>query len=245
MAAAERISRRNRILLSLSLVFIVMWTTNTLTSFKFFTKRGLYEYSSTSSVTYEAASHGVPVWSKVALSSGNDQDRVLPVSSSNVLEAHHHNTTTQKHQTIGYAISLIKCGDKQSTPQGLTDAALVLRHSIHQNSVRNPSSGSKYDYKMYALVHSQAEECSHILKQVGFQVLIVDPPLNVSDIRGEYLRTHIDREWCCGSDEFIKLHAYGLPEKVVVRVRLENHGTAFPKDTHLARIQSQKAIGSY
>jgi hypothetical protein len=72
-----------------------------------------------------------------------------------------------KPMMVGYAISLIKCGDHQSTPEGLIDAALVMRHSIHMTSVRNPKSGSKYDYKMYAIVHRNAEPCSHILQQAG------------------------------------------------------------------------------
>ena len=61
---------------------------------------------------------------------------------------------------VAYAISLIKCSDKQSSTSGLIDTATVLRHSVHQTSMRNPSSGSKYDYKMYAIVHKKAESCS-------------------------------------------------------------------------------------
>ena len=50
---------------------------------------------------------------------------------------------------VAYAISLIKCGDHQNVnAAGLIDAALVLRHSVHKISRRNPASGSKYDYKM-------------------------------------------------------------------------------------------------
>lgn len=111
--------------------------------------------------------------------------------------------------TIAYAISLIKCGDKQSSSAGLVDAALVMRHSIHLQSYRN--SRSRYDYNMYAIVHRQALECSHVLKDAGFTVVVYDPPLQPSDIKGAYLAQNIHKEWCCGHDEFVKLHAYELP----------------------------------
>jgi len=129
------------------------------------------------------------------------------------------NTTST---TIGYAISLIKCGDKQTSTAGLTDAAIVLRHSVHMTSVRNPDSGSKYDYKMYAIVHRQAEKCSEVMKQVGFEVIIADPPIAPKDIQGEYLRKHIRREWCCGADEFVKLYAYSkIPQPIVVHIDMD------------------------
>ena len=96
---------------------------------------------------------------------------------------------------VAYAVSFIKCGDFQTHSAGLTDASLVLRHSIHKISSRNPASGSKYDYKMYAIVHRQAEECSEVLRSTGFEVLIVDPPVKQEDIQGEHLRKNIHKEW--------------------------------------------------
>ena len=42
-----------------------------------------------------------------------------------------------------------------------------------------------------------------------------------SEIRGEFLRNHIQRERCCGEDEFIKLEAYRLPEEIIVHVDLD------------------------
>ena len=114
--------------------------------------------------------------------------------------------------TIAYAISLIKCGDFQSSVPGMSDAAVVLRHSIHQTSVRNPASGSKYDYKVYAIVHAKAAHCAQPLADAGFALLVREPPVLKKDIRGEFLRKHIHREWCCGADEFIKLYAYTLEE---------------------------------
>lgn len=99
--------------------------------------------------------------------------------------------------TIAYAISLVKCGDHQTNAAGLIDAALVLRHSIHLVSSRNTEK-SKYDYHMWAIVHRQAVECSHLLEKVGFKLMIVDAPVQPSEIKGDFLRKKIHKEWCCG-----------------------------------------------
>ena len=75
---------------------------------------------------------------------------------------------------------------------------------------------------MYALVHRDAEQCSHVLTQVGFHVRIVDPPVRQEEIQGEFLRTHIHTEWCCGADEFIKLYAYqAFDEPLFVHVDID------------------------
>ncbi|KAL7538178.1 hypothetical protein ACHAWF_008114, partial [Thalassiosira exigua] len=120
--------------------------------------------------------------------------------------------------TVAYAVSFIKCDDFQTHAAGLVDASLILRHSIHKISSRDPSSGSKYDYKMYAIVHRDAEGCAGALRDAGFEVVVVDPPAKREDIRGEFLRKNIHREWCCGSEEFVKLYAYALPAEIVVHV---------------------------
>ena len=135
------------------------------------------------------------------------------------------NQQRQHHQeqpiTIAYAISLIKCGDFQSSTVGMSDAAMVLRHSIHQTSIRNNNKNnnkvSKYDYKMYAIVHRQAADCAQQpLVDAGFEVLIRDPPVVKKDIKGKFLRKHIQREWCCGADEFVKLYAYTIDSHPIV-----------------------------
>jgi hypothetical protein len=126
---------------------------------------------------------------------------------------------------VAYAISLIECTDHhksgQSSVAGLQDGSVVLRHSIHQNSVRNPDSGSKYDYHMYAIVHEQAKDCAPLLEDVGFTTLIRAPPLVESEIVGDELRKKIHREVCCGVDEFVKLYAYQLPHPIVVHLDID------------------------
>jgi hypothetical protein len=127
--------------------------------------------------------------------------------------------------TIAYVVSFIECTDHhksgQSSIAGLIDASLVLRHSIHMNSI---SSGkSKYDYKVYALIHrTKAASCSPALQQAGFTTVLVDPPIQQSDIKGDELRKKIHREVCCGADEFIKLYAYThFTEPLVVHLDID------------------------
>jgi hypothetical protein len=160
-----------------------------------------------------------------------DQDRLATLSE-----------TKKKKATIAYAWTLAKCSDFQSSTEGMIDAALVLRHSVHKVSLR-----SSYDYKMYVLVHPDAEPCTQILEDAGYNVKVLPNPIRVEDIRGEYLRKNVDREvggscpccksyirvifahlisycltcnlfiqWCCGSKEFIKLYAYTLHEHPIV-----------------------------
>lgn len=137
-------------------------------------------------------------------------------------EQSNNNKTSSTATVVAYAISLIKCGDLQSNDAGMVDAALVLRHSIHKISARDPNSGSNYDYHMYAIVHKQAEQCSYILKNAGFDVIIIQQsPIQPKEIQGAYLRENIETEWCCGSDEFIKLYAYTLPEPIIVHTDID------------------------
>lgn len=130
-----------------------------------------------------------------------------------------HAPRTHQPVTIAYAISLIKCGDFQSSTEGMMDAAIVLQHSVHQTSVR--AGKSAYDYKMYAIVHRDALHCSQPLADVGYERVVRDTPVNVSDIRDSALRKGVHRAWCCGADEFVKLYAYTIPEALVVHVDVD------------------------
>ena len=128
--------------------------------------------------------------------------RSSPSQNTISILSNHHNPSNHPSNTtfpkIAYAISLVKCGDHQTTSAGLMDAALILRHSIHLISSRNPHSGSKYDYTMIAIVHRKAIRCSRVLRKVGFEILVVAPPVQPTEIQGEHLREHIHKEWCCG-----------------------------------------------
>ena len=127
-----------------------------------------------------------------------------------------------KPPTVAYVVSFIKCSGTATHSAGLVDASLVMRHSIHQISARNPDSGSKYDYKMYAIVHRQAGICSKTLKHAGFEIILVDAPVRPEEIRGDHLRREIHTEFCCGHDEFVKLYAYNkIPEDIFVHVDID------------------------
>ena len=125
--------------------------------------------------------------------------------------------------TVAYAVSLIKCHDARGTANSanLIDASLILRHSIHQISSRNPQSGSKYDYKMFVFVHPKAERCSNTLHDLGFEVILVDHPVKREDMASEDQRKHIDKEFCCGEKEFIKLSAWTLPAELIVHLDID------------------------
>lgn len=110
--------------------------------------------------------------------------------------------------TIAYAISLTSC---EQTPS-LIDGAAVLAHSIHLSSSQNPASKSKYNYKMYAIVHESAKACQPLLEKLNYTVKIVTVPVEVDDIQGDFLREGVHSNGCCGELEFIKLWAYTLTD---------------------------------
>jgi hypothetical protein len=116
---------------------------------------------------------------------------------------------TQSVATIAHVVSLIKC-TKQASVTGFLDAAAVLRHSIHKQSIHTPSSGSKYSYRMYAIVHESCQEHAKLLDRLGYTSIVKPSPVNQNDIRPGWYRDHVEGENCCGSAEFIKLYAYTL-----------------------------------
>ncbi len=124
---------------------------------------------------------------------------------------------------IGYAVSITGCGHDP-----ITEGAAILQHSIHLNSVRyhhnnnnnNHTSSSsrrgRYDYQMYAIYHSSAKECAMTLQDLGYTLLERETPVPISEIQGEFLRTHITENGCCGEKELIKLYAYTLTQHPLV-----------------------------
>jgi hypothetical protein len=97
---------------------------------------------------------------------------------------------------------------------GFLDAAAVFRHSIHRHSYH--AGKSKYDYRMYAIVHEQCQHHAVVLERLGYTVLIKPPLISVSDIQGKWYRDHVESENCCGSAEFVKLYAYELTDHPIV-----------------------------
>lgn len=116
---------------------------------------------------------------------------------------------------VAYAVSVTGCG---SDP--ITEGGAVLKHSIHRVSVRgggqNHSSTGRYDYKLFAIYHPDAEACALPLQELGYTLLKRDVFLPVADIQGEFLREHIEANGCCGEKELIKLEAYMLTDYPIV-----------------------------
>ena len=110
--------------------------------------------------------------------------------------------------TIGYAVSVTGCG---SDP--LAEGAAVLKHSIHLASIHG---AGRYDYKMYAIYHPVAKECVMPLEELGYVLLERNTPVEVADIEGEFLKSRIEKNGCCGEKELIKLEAYTLTDHPVV-----------------------------
>ena len=124
--------------------------------------------------------------------------------------------------TIGYAVTVSSCPSNNDSRgdfgAGISDGAAILQHSIHLNSIQNyPTSQSLYDYKMYALVHVEAESCARpALEPLGYDILVRDVPVPLKEIEGKYLREKVSENGCCGEMELVKLYAYTLTQHPVV-----------------------------
>ena len=129
------------------------------------------------------------------------------------------NKNKKQHQepvaVVAHVVSLIKC-TKQASVTGFLDAAAVLRHSIHKQSIHDSSSNSKYSYQMYAIVHKSCSEHANVLQQLGYKILVKPSPVLVKEITPGWYHDHVEGENCCGSAEFIKLYAYTLTDHPIV-----------------------------
>jgi len=115
---------------------------------------------------------------------------------------------------IAHAVSLITCSQEKRVA-GFLDALVILRHSIHQNSIHSsdPDKTSRYSYQMYAFVH--AKNCPDpdlpgLVERIGYIPKVVDTPVSLDELPEGWYRRHVEGENCCGSSEFIKLYAYTL-----------------------------------
>ena len=119
-------------------------------------------------------------------------------------------TSNKSTITIGVASTITSCDSDK-----FIEGAAVLKYSIDQTSIHGPK-GGKYDYHMYILHHPDALECSLPLKDLGFELLQLPTPVNVSDIQGDFLRDRIVSNGCCGDRELIKLESFRLTQHPVV-----------------------------
>lgn len=123
---------------------------------------------------------------------------------------------TPKPIKIAFAVTVTAC-----PPDFSTDAAAVLRHSIMRSSVQG-TLGGRYDFDCIAFYHPQAEQCALVLGELGWKILQRPVFVNVSDIRGDFLRRNIEKNGCCGEKEYIKLESFTLTEyPLVVHIDLD------------------------
>jgi len=116
---------------------------------------------------------------------------------------------------IAYVVSVLDCTDEP-----VQDGAAVLARTIHHNSYQNPMSPSLYDYKLFAFIHKDALDCTHHFTKLGYDVLALDGPVKVNEIRNKegnepgFFKKNV--EYACGVKEYIKLHIYLLEDYPVV-----------------------------
>jgi len=154
---------------------------------------------------------------------GNDGpvDGNAPIQKYGLTNQDHHADQLQKKNTakatIAFAVSLTSCSAKFTA-----DGAAILKHSIHLASYPI-NENSKYSYKMFLFVHPSALECSKPFEKLGYEVLVKEVPINVSEIEGTFLREHVYKSGCCGDKEFLKLYAYTLMDfPIVVHLDLDS-----------------------
>mmetsp|Transcript_542 Transcript_542/g.894 ORF Transcript_542/g.894 Transcript_542/m.894 type:complete len:470 (-) Transcript_542:336-1745(-) len=154
--------------------------------------------------SYTYASMDLPVMIINGDASSNVKSSSTPKASINI---------------IGYAISITKCQPEDKTHR--IDQAAIMLYSVHRNSIRNPASGSKYDYRAYAFVHPEAANCTSMLEQIGYEVQVLDSPVLKSEIKGT-LKDYVHEASCCQEKEFLKLYSYTLvAHEVVVHLDLD------------------------
>jgi hypothetical protein len=119
-------------------------------------------------------------------------------------------------KSIAYAITITSCPFNSTTAATDTvvtdeatvvDGPAVLSHSIHQIHAR-----SRYTYQLYAFVHPEALTCTSALESLGYQILVRDVPINVSEIQSPRYKEQVEEYGCCGSRELLKLWAFTLVE---------------------------------
>lgn len=76
---------------------------------------------------------------------------------------------------------------------------------------------------MIVFAHPDTSTCLEPFRKLGYEVHIKDVPVDVTKIRGDFLREKVVKTGCCGDKEFIKLYAYTLVEyPIVVHLDLDS-----------------------
>mmetsp|Transcript_56793 Transcript_56793/g.63614 ORF Transcript_56793/g.63614 Transcript_56793/m.63614 type:complete len:507 (+) Transcript_56793:119-1639(+) len=155
--------------------------------------------------------HGI-INDKVAVKKLGENEQIYeeaPVSAAQQ-QGDKESTIGRDTVTIGWAVSITGCG---SDP--ITEGAAVLKHSIHLSSIYGNANG-RYNYKMYAIYHPDAIKCAKTLETLGYELVKRETPVAVKDIQGEYLKSKIKKNGCCGEKELVKLEAYTLTQHPII-----------------------------
>jgi preprotein translocase subunit YajC len=146
-----------------------------------------------------------------------DTDADIATVDAVTVATHTRAKTEDEPIRIAHVVSMITC-HKASRVKGFLDAFVVLRHSVHQNSVHAQPPRSKYSYQMYAIVHQDGgcADYSDLLQRLGYITIIRPTPVDVTQLPDGWYKSHVENENCCGSKEFIKLYAYTLTDHPVV-----------------------------
>jgi hypothetical protein len=88
------------------------------------------------------------------------------------------------------AVTVTSCGADY-----ILDGAAVLKHSIELSSY--PNKNSNYSSKMIAFFHPNAMNCADIFENLGYEIQVKEVPFKVANIKGDYLRKHIDQAGAC------------------------------------------------
>jgi hypothetical protein len=123
--------------------------------------------------------------------------------------------------TIAYAFPVFQCRDDQS----FLDALLVFRHSIHMQSIRNPASESKYDYRIYAIMHKDAgEACKKLLTGAGFDVIVKDTQVKRSASLKQKITSwsQVMQAGLIDEKGFLRLFALDLTEPISVLLDMDS-----------------------
>jgi len=112
------------------------------------------------------------------------------------------------HANTAKAVSLTSCG------RFLLDGAAVLKRSIQLSSY--PFADSNYKSKMYVFAHPSTSECIEQFRDLGYEILLKEVPINVTEIKGNFLREKVIKTGCCGEKEYLKLYSYTLTDHPIV-----------------------------
>ena len=211
--AATTTTLRGRVLSVLGLLFVVlMMSYYSLVNRVLEQKKNAEKSSASALLQTQSAGQSIVVTKKASSSSQEGQEAAPNLQQQQQEQLQQHNYTMlpslvkiydspqqQKQQpkaTIAYLTSITAC---PADRRNFRDAAAVLRHSIHLNSIRNHDASSKYDYHMYAILHPDAAECAADFGKIGYTVLLRDTPVALADIQNEkYVQRLINpNAGCC------------------------------------------------